>query len=85
MFVHRATKLWGWQPTPYPPTPHPALPPLACLHHFFIRSWEAVLIVLDSRPFSDLHHIVADLNDDRVWVFAEWVSYRLSPAAAAAL
>jgi hypothetical protein len=37
------------------------------------RSWEAVLLVLDSRPFEDLHHIVEDFEDDRIWVFAEWV------------
>jgi hypothetical protein len=36
-------------------------------------SWEAVLLVLDSRPFEDLHHIVEDFQDDRIWVFAEWV------------
>lgn len=38
------------------------------------RSWEAALLVLDSRPFEDLHHIVEDFQDDRIWVFAEWVS-----------
>ncbi len=36
-------------------------------------SWEAVLVVMDSEPFRDLHHILQDLNDDRAWVFAEWV------------
>jgi len=35
--------------------------------------WEAVLLVADSRPFPDLHHILLDLNDTRAWVFAEWV------------
>lgn len=44
-----------------------AAPPLA-------RRWEAVLLVLDARPFEDLHHIVQDFHDDRIWVFAEWVS-----------
>ena len=29
---------------------------------------------MDNRPFDDLHHIMAEFNDDRVWVFAEWVS-----------
>jgi hypothetical protein len=45
-------------------------------------SWEAVLLVLDSRPFEDLHHIVEDFQDDRIWVFAEWVraGMRLQPA-----
>ena len=32
-----------------------------------------MLLVLDSRPFEDLHHIVEDFQDDRIWVFAEWV------------
>jgi hypothetical protein len=36
--------------------------------------WEAVLLVADSKPFPDLHHILLDLNDTRAWVFAEWVS-----------
>lgn len=35
--------------------------------------WEAVLIVLDSQPFPDLAHILQSLDDDRVWVFAEWI------------
>ena len=39
-----------------------------------LRRWEAVLLVLDSRPFEDLHQIVDDFHDDRIWVFAEWVS-----------
>ena len=33
-----------------------------------------MLLVLDARPFEDLHHIVQDFRDDRIWVFAEWVS-----------
>lgn len=33
-----------------------------------------MLLVLDARPFEDLHHIVQDFHDDRIWVFAEWVS-----------
>lgn len=30
-------------------------------------------MVLDGRAFRDLPHILQDLDDDRVWVFAEWV------------
>jgi hypothetical protein len=37
--------------------------------------WEAVLLVSDSRPFDELHAIVSSLKDDRIWVFAEWVSF----------
>ena len=36
--------------------------------------WEALLVVLDSRPFPDLRQVVADAADDRIYVFAEWVS-----------
>ena len=39
-----------------------------------VCSWEAILIVLDSQPFLDLHPLVAEFNDSRIWVFAEWVS-----------
>ena len=51
----------------------PALAP--CIEPMLpaVCRWEAVLLVLDSRPFEDLHHIVQDFDDDRIWVFAEWV------------
>lgn len=29
---------------------------------------------MDNRPFPDLRHIVRDAADDRIDVFAEWVS-----------
>lgn len=35
--------------------------------------WEAIVMVLDSRPFPDLTHMLQKLDDDRVWVFAEWI------------
>ena len=35
--------------------------------------WEAIITVLDSRPFSDLAHMLQQLDDDRVWVFSEWI------------
>lgn len=28
---------------------------------------------MDDKPFLDLHHILAEFKDDRLWVFAEWV------------
>ncbi|KDD76615.1 hypothetical protein H632_c160p2 [Helicosporidium sp. ATCC 50920] len=28
---------------------------------------------MDGQPFESLHHILRDLNDERIWVFAEWV------------
>lgn len=36
-------------------------------------SWEAIIVVMDSRPFRDLHHIIQEYEDERVWVYAEWV------------
>ena len=38
------------------------------------RRWEALLVVMDNKPFSDLHEILQEVADDRIWVFAEWVS-----------
>lgn len=49
---------------------------LRALQRQSVQSWEAVLLVLDSRPFEDLHHIVEEFQDDRIWVFAEWVRGR---------
>lgn len=41
--------------------------------------WEAVLVVADSVPFSSLPHILNDLADDRVWVYAEWTGPEYAP------
>lgn len=55
-----------------PPGRSPAtcfpFPILVCTH-----SWDAQLIVLDNRPFPDLRHLVKDMRDPRIRVFAEWV------------
>jgi hypothetical protein len=40
--------------------------------------WEALIMVADNRQFPDLRSIVAGTKDDRIWIFAEWVS---GPAA----
>ena len=53
------------------------LPSLPC-------SWEAVLVVLDSQPFAGLPHILQDLNDTRVWVFAEWIAPEYAPKTSGA-
>lgn len=39
--------------------------------------WHALLLVMDNRPFPDLRHIVRDADDERIQVFAEWVSSQL--------
>ena len=41
--------------------------------------WEAILVVMDSKPFMELAQILQDLNDDRIWVFAEWIGSNFSP------
>ena len=57
---------------------------LLTVHHFILlhttkatlpstSRWEAIVMVLDSRPFPDLAHILQKLDDDRLWVFAEWI------------
>ena len=28
---------------------------------------------MDSEPFRDMYRILQDLDDERIWVFAEWV------------
>ncbi len=38
-------------------------------------------MVMDSEPFRDLHYILQDLNDDRIWVFAEWVRRCTKPSS----
>ena len=30
--------------------------------------------MMDNKPFGDLHQILQEVADDRIWVFAEWVS-----------
>ncbi len=38
---------------------------------------------MDNKPFGDLHHILQEVADDRVWVFAEWVTHVAAPLALA--
>lgn len=35
--------------------------------------------MLDSQPFAGLPYILQDLNDTRVWVFAEWIAPEYAP------
>ncbi|KXZ44304.1 hypothetical protein GPECTOR_69g397 [Gonium pectorale] len=44
-----------------------------------VGRWEAMLVVMDNRPFPELRRIVRDLNDSRVWVHAEWINYKYNP------
>ncbi|KAK9813768.1 hypothetical protein WJX73_008320 [Symbiochloris irregularis] len=45
------------------------------------QRWEAVLLVLDGKPFDDLAHTVQDFEDDRIWTFAEWIGLQFAPHA----
>eukprot|EP00775_Hariotina_reticulata_P012502 gene12502-12637_t len=44
--------------------------------------WVAMLLVMDNRPFPDLRHIVRDGADERIQVFAEWISAHYQPKTA---
>ncbi|KAG2500986.1 hypothetical protein HYH03_000808 [Edaphochlamys debaryana] len=41
--------------------------------------WEAMLLVMDNRPFPELRKIVREVNDSRIWVHSEWISYKYAP------
>jgi len=41
--------------------------------------WEAVIVVMDSAPFHGLAGILNHLNDDRIWVYAEWIGRQFAP------
>ena len=36
-------------------------------------SWEAILVMVDKKPFPEAYDIIQSLNESRAWVFAEWV------------
>ena len=46
--------------------------------------WEAILVVMDSRPFEDLSLILQEVQDERIWTFAEWIGPKFSPKTAGA-
>ncbi|KAG2428579.1 hypothetical protein HYH02_014281 [Chlamydomonas schloesseri] len=52
---------------------------LASLQNQTVESWEALLIVMDNRPFPELRKIVREANDSRIWVHAEWINYKYAP------
>lgn len=41
-------------------------------------------MVMDSRPFFSLAHILADLADERIWVYAELIDPTYAPRTGAA-
>jgi hypothetical protein len=62
------------QSTSVSPTPFERLGTPRPNRRLRARRWEALLLVMDNRPFPDLRHVVRYNDDSRVHVFAEWVS-----------
>eukprot|EP00884_Botryococcus_braunii_P001944 jgi/Botrbrau1/11750/Bobra.0195s0075.1 len=42
-------------------------------------AWEAIIIVMDGKPFEDLPHILQRVNDERVWMFADYIGQQFAP------
>ncbi|KAK9840401.1 hypothetical protein WJX74_009271 [Apatococcus lobatus] len=57
---------------------------IASLQRQTWKQWEAILMVMDSRPFQELSQIVQEAADDRIWTFAEWNGPQFSPKTAGA-
>lgn len=55
---------------------------IASLQRQTWKQWEAILMVMDSRPFQELSQIVQEAGDDRIWTFAEWNGPQFSPKTA---
>lgn len=43
-----------------------------------VSSWEAIVVVMDGRPFYNLHQLVDQFHDPRIWVYSEWVGDQFS-------
>lgn len=41
--------------------------------------WEAIVIVMDGKPFEDLPAILQRVNDERVWMFADHIGQNFAP------
>ncbi|GIL45617.1 hypothetical protein Vafri_2819 [Volvox africanus] len=52
---------------------------LGSLRNQTVDRWEALLIVMDNRPFPELRRIVREINDSRIWVQAEWINFKYNP------
>ncbi|EFJ52303.1 hypothetical protein VOLCADRAFT_102964 [Volvox carteri f. nagariensis] len=52
---------------------------LGSLRNQTLGRWEALLVVMDNRPFPELRRIVRELNDSRIWVQAEWINFKYNP------
>jgi hypothetical protein len=37
--------------------------------------WQALLVVMDNRPFNDMAHMLQRFRDDRISLYASWVCW----------
>jgi hypothetical protein len=44
-----------------------------------MNRWEALILVMDGKPFEDLPYILQRVNDDRVWMYADYVGQQFAP------
>lgn len=52
---------------------------LASLHRQKHSRWEALLVIMDNTPFEELDEMLRNLDDDRVWTYANWVHSDFAP------
>mmetsp|Transcript_7006 Transcript_7006/g.13794 ORF Transcript_7006/g.13794 Transcript_7006/m.13794 type:complete len:521 (-) Transcript_7006:400-1962(-) len=44
-----------------------------------LTNWEAHIVVVDNKPFTDLYNIIDDISDSRINVFSFWIRDRYKP------
>jgi hypothetical protein len=47
--------------------------------YVLLNRWEALILVMDGKPFEDLPYILQRVNDDRVWMYADYVGQQFAP------
>lgn len=52
---------------------------LHSLQNQTVNDWEVLLIVVDSKPFEEVHDIVNDFDDERIYVLTEWNGDTFTP------
>lgn len=53
---------------------------LTSLQDQTVDRWEAVLVMVDKKPFSEAYDIIRDLNEtSRAWIYTEWIGEEYTP------
>ncbi len=53
---------------------------LTSLQDQTVDRWEAVLVMVDKRPFPEAHDIIRDLDEtSRAWIYTEWIGDEYTP------